>query len=110
MKTKQLLEEVTEVTGDLGWLLRGRRTAENHAKASTLRTSSASPSIIVITALYGFTKDHAIVRLDKEEFMKSSIGNILDLRVMIILVRLTPTRIHLFALYSVSPGTLHCFL
>jgi hypothetical protein len=77
-KTKWLLEEATEAIEELeglyktknGWSRQSQRIIGHVVR---------SPAITVATNPYGFAKDYAVVKLDKEKFRKSFKGNVLDL-------------------------------
>jgi hypothetical protein len=78
-KTKQLLDDAIEAIDDLEKF--HERTKKDWSKTSQRIIGHVvrSPAITVGTSPYDFTKDYAVVKLDKEKFKKSFKGNVLDL-------------------------------
>jgi hypothetical protein len=78
-KTKRSLEETTEEIDELQEL--HERTKKDWSKPTQRIIGHVvySPAITVGTAPHGFTRDYAVVKLDKEKFRKSFKGNVLDL-------------------------------
>jgi hypothetical protein len=78
-ETKRRLDEAIEAIDDLGEF--HERTKKDWSKPSqrVIGHVVRSPAITVGTSPYDFTKDYAVVKLDKEKFKKSFKGNVLDL-------------------------------
>jgi hypothetical protein len=78
-RTKRLRDETTEAIDDLEEL--HKKTKKDWSKPSQRIIGHVvrSLAITVNADPYSFTKDYAVVKLDKEKFRKSFKGNVLDL-------------------------------
>jgi hypothetical protein len=78
-ETKRLLDEATKAIDNLGKF--HKRTKNDWRKRSQRIIGHVvyAPAITIGTDPYDFTKNYAVVKLNKEKFRKSFKGNVLDL-------------------------------